>query len=361
MKISAPLVFPLLLGLVLLPLLARAQTVTLPRPSPLASVMQRIGLSDVSVTYSRPSVRDREVWGELVPWGFTDLGFGTAKASPWRAGANENTVFTTSTPLRIEGERLPAGTYGLFMAIAPSGEVTVIFSHDHESWGSYFYDPALDALRITTQWAEAPFSELLTYQFSNVTESSATLELRWEAKRIPFLLEAETPLLTMESLARELRGEKGFVHRSWVNAARYALQHDLQLETALEWIDQALTGPLVGRETFAAYELKAQILEHLGRPGAALAVMDRAVQIGSASDLFNYGRTLLALEQPERAFEVLQLNVERHPGQWPAAFGVAHAIEWLERATADLSAQDTASRETVQRALEKLRRGERLD
>ncbi len=312
----------LLLVFALVPGILPAQSVTLPDVSPAAYVRQTIGITEVSVDYHRPAVRGREIWGSLVPYGFTDPGFGTADAAPWRAGANLNTIFRTSTELFVAGAALPAGTYGLHMAIEESGEVTVIFSANSTSWGSYFYDSAEDALRVTVAWEDASFREGLTYEFTAVTVDSATLSLLWEKKRIPIPLTVETPSLVMQSLKDELRGPKGFVTASWVDAALYAAQHNIELEVALGWIDHALSGPFVGQKSFRSYEIKAQILEQMDRPAEARETMQQAIRIGSAGDLYNYGRQLLAQGDREHAREVFELNAERHPESEPARAGL---------------------------------------
>ena len=139
-----------------------------PRGSQMASVMQRIGTTDVTITYSRPSVNGREIWGKLVPYGLNNLGFGTSKAAPWRAGANENTILTVSDDVTIGGKPLKAGTYGLHMELHENGKVTVILSNNSTAWGSYFYEPSEDALRVDVQTTEVPHTEQLTYNFINV-------------------------------------------------------------------------------------------------------------------------------------------------------------------------------------------------
>ena len=112
-----------------------------PRGSQMASVMQRVGTTDITITYSRPSVNGREIWGKLVPYGMTDLGFGTSKAAPWRAGANENTIITFTHDAKIEGKTIAAGTYGLHINVKDADNATIILSKDKDAWGSYFYDP----------------------------------------------------------------------------------------------------------------------------------------------------------------------------------------------------------------------------
>ncbi|MEP3385072.1 MAG: DUF2911 domain-containing protein, partial [Flavobacteriaceae bacterium] len=135
----------------------------LPRGSQMAKVGQRIGNTDVTIVYSRPSVNDREIWGALVPYGMNNLGFGTAKESPWRAGANENTIFKTTHNLTIGGKTLPAGKYGLHMIVNEDNSATIIFSKNHGAWGSYFYEPSEDALRVDVGTKEVSHVEQLTF------------------------------------------------------------------------------------------------------------------------------------------------------------------------------------------------------
>src|SRR3954468_15238107 len=114
-----------------------------------AMVGERIGLTDITIHYDRPGVKGREgkIWGQLVPYGFSDLGFGTSKAAPWRAGANENTTIEFSDDVKVEGQLLPAGKYAFFIAV-DSLESTLIFSKNNSSWGSFYYEPKEDALRV---------------------------------------------------------------------------------------------------------------------------------------------------------------------------------------------------------------------
>ena len=167
-------------------------TITTPRAaSPAAKVSQTIGISKVTIKYSRPAVNGREgkIWGQLVPYGFTVQGFGNGKPIPWRAGANENTVIHFSDDVKIEGKDLKAGTYGLHMAVYENNEVEVIFSENTTSWGSYWYEESEDALRVKVQSVENAFTERLTYDFTDITPTSTTAVLDWENKRIPFKVE----------------------------------------------------------------------------------------------------------------------------------------------------------------------------
>ena len=144
-----------------------------------ATVAERIGITDVTIHYDRPAVKGREgkIWGGIVPFGFSDLGFGTSKAAPWRAGANENTVIEFTDAVKVEGKNLPAGKYAFFIATDPN-ECTLIFSNNYTSWGSFFYDPKEDALRVKIKPAvQDKSTEWLTYAFESQADNSAVVTL----------------------------------------------------------------------------------------------------------------------------------------------------------------------------------------
>src|SRR5436853_6745711 len=142
-----------------------------------ASVSERIGITDVNMHYDRPGVKGREgkIWGQLIPAGFTDPGFGSSHAAPWRAGANENTTIEFSNDVKIEGQTLAAGKYGFFVAYDPN-ECTLIFSKNSTSWGSFFYKPEEDVLRVKVKPVALDKSvEWMKYEFMNETENAATV------------------------------------------------------------------------------------------------------------------------------------------------------------------------------------------
>lgn len=155
-----------------------AQSISLPQVSPAAETSQTIGITKISVNYSRPSVNGRVIWGGVVPFGFSDLGWADASRSPWRAGANRNTVISFQHDVRVEGKPVAAGRYGLHLAIEESGEALLILSHNSSSWGSYFYDPREDALRVAVRSEEAQHQEQLSYEFSDISKNHATIALR---------------------------------------------------------------------------------------------------------------------------------------------------------------------------------------
>jgi len=142
--------------------------IRLPEASPGATVGQSIGITDVSISYHRPSVNKRKIWGGLVPFG-----------TPWRTGANENTTISFSTPVKIEGQPLAAGTYALY-AIPGATQWTMVFSKFTGDWGVYNYDPSEDALRVNvTPQTVGDSQERLVFTFDDLTNNSATASLRW--------------------------------------------------------------------------------------------------------------------------------------------------------------------------------------
>src|SRR4051794_28359479 len=191
-----------------------------------AVVGERIGITDITIHYDRPAVkgRDGKIWGQLIQTGYNDLGFGNSKQAPWRAGANENTTMEFSTDVKIEGQSLPAGKYGFFVAYDPN-ECTPIFSKNSESWGSFFYNPAEDALRVKVKPVQSDKSvERLKYEFTNQTDSSAVIALQWEKLMIPFKVEVDLINTQLASFRKELQTNKGFLWESWSQAANWCVQ-----------------------------------------------------------------------------------------------------------------------------------------
>src|SRR6476659_9975035 len=199
--------------------------ITSPRvPSPAATVTQTIGISNVTVKYSRPSVKGREIWGALVPYGWNVQAFGLGNSAPWRAGANENTVITFSHDAKVEGQPVPAGAYGLSFVINKDNTGEVILSKDTKSWGSFFYDPKQDQLRAKIQLRDIPQTELLTYDFINNTKTSSELVLDWEKKQLPVKIEFDVDNIVMANAREELKGPIGFNWLGPASAANYTLQ-----------------------------------------------------------------------------------------------------------------------------------------
>src|SRR6478609_6853463 len=288
-----------------------------------AKVIQWIGPVQVSVAYSSPDVhgpngedRKGHIWGELVHYGYIDQGFGTAKAAPWRAGANENTVITFSHDVKVEGKELKAGSYGLFLALEKEGPWTWIFSRNTGSWGSYFYDQKEDALRVTTTPQDAAYTENLTYGFEDRKPNSVVAYLQWENKRVP--LKIEVPginELYVSKMRDELRSYPGFDYRNWSAAAQFCAQNKINLEEALAWADQSMSPSIGGVEEFSTLSTKANVLTALGRDADSEVVMDKAIKIPNTpvGAIHQYGRGLQAAGKNQKAMEIFQFNAKLHP------------------------------------------------
>jgi hypothetical protein len=306
-------------------LTAAAQNLTTPPDggNKKASVSERIGITDVTIHYDRPRVKGREgkIWNNLVPAGFTDLGFGTSKAAPWRAGANENTTINFTTDVMIEGKPLEAGIYGFFVAMG-NGDATLIFSKNSTSWGSFFYDQKDDALRVTVK--TVPLNEnveWLKYEFTNETDSSAVIALMWEKLEIPFKVEVNLVKTQLASFRNELKSDKGFTPDTWVQAAQFAANNN-DFEDALQWSDYSINGRFIGQKNFSTLSTRAMILEKQGKSDEAAAQMKEALALGNMQDLQRYGRQLLTEKKPKEALEVFKMNAQKNPGVFTTDMGL---------------------------------------
>jgi tetratricopeptide (TPR) repeat protein len=290
---------------------AVSQPITTPRtPSPAASVTQTIGISTVTVNYSRPSVKGREIWGKLVPYGWNvQPGFGALNSAPWRAGANENSTIKFSHDAIVEGKPVPAGIYGLFFVINEDNTGELVLSKDHQSWGSFWYDPAHDLFRSKIQLREVPFTEMLTYDFINSTRTSSELVLNWEKKQFPVKIEFDVDRIVMANAAEELKNTTGFNWQGYASAANYAVQNKTDYDQALKWADQAIAM----NSSFTTLSVKSNVLRAMGKTEEADKMMDDAIAIASEVELNNYGYQLMNNGKIDKAIEVLTLNTKRFP------------------------------------------------
>ena len=303
-----------------------------PQASGAASVSQKVGITDIIVNYSRPSVisgngqdRTGTIWGQLVPYGYNNLGFGTSTEAPWRAGANENTTIEFSTDVKVEGKDIKAGKYGFHIALTENGTATLIFSNDIESWGSYFYDKANDALRVDVQSENISQTDLLTYNFIKATTSEATLALDWEKKRIPMNITVNTSELVYENFKNRLKGSDGFNLQSWLTAANYLAQNKIHLDDALTFANAAVEGQFFSQKNFNTLTVKAGVLTAMGKSEEAEKVMVEALAGSDASitDYYTYGRQLIAQDKDAKAMEIFKTANKKWPENWLAPHGLA--------------------------------------
>ncbi len=288
-----------------------------------SKISQFIGPVEITIDYSSPDVhgpngedRTGKIWGGPAHYGFIDQGFGPSKSAPWRAGANENTIFKISHDVTIGGKELKAGSYGLFLAVAKEGPYTWIFSKNSSSWGSYFYDQKEDALRVEVMPIDAPYTEWLSYGFDDRQPSSTTAYLHWEKKRIPFNVEvSNVNEIYATKMREELRGETGFKQENWIAAAQFCLQNKINLEEALTWVNMSVSDPFIGVENFTTMQTRSMIFQALGRDGEANAEMDKAIKHPTADvqAIHQYGRSLLAAGKTEKAMEIFKYNAKQNP------------------------------------------------
>jgi len=237
---------------------APAQNLDLPQASPAVKTVGTIGITKVAVKYNSPQVRGREIWGKLVPYGLTNLGFGSGNPAPWRAGANQNTVIYFSTDVEIEGNPLKAGSYGFFL-IPGENQWTAVFSKNSSSWGSYYYNQSEDALRVKAKTTKAEHMEWLTYGFDNFKADSADVYLHWEKLKISFNVKTDTDTLVLQSIKDQLRGQVGFSWQSYNQAAFYYLGANKHLDQAEKFARQSISmNKTAQNQNILAYVLMAQ-------------------------------------------------------------------------------------------------------
>lgn len=290
---------------------ADAQRLSVPEPSPKATVQQTVGLTEIAVTYHRPAVGGRPVWGNLVPYG-----------EVWRTGANENTVISFSTDVKINGKPLRAGKYGLHTIPTQKGW-TVIFSNATTSWGSYTYDQKEDALRVTATAAAltAP-RERLEFSFEDISNTKATLTLAWERLALPIAIEVDTPRIVMANMRSELRGVAGFTPDPWTQAAAYWLRNGGPLDEALRMVDRSI-GMQPG---YANHMTRAEILEKQGNAAGAKEARAKAQPLATESDLNQAGYRLLQDKKVDAAIALFREAATRYPQSWNAQDSLAEAL-----------------------------------
>lgn len=300
---------PCLLVMIFMSILAAAQSfvIDLPLQSQRAEITQRVGITDITIRYSRPLVNGRKIWDGLVLYG-----------QVWRTGANANTTVTFSDPVTIEGQRLDRGTYGLH-TIPNRDEWTIIFSRNSTAWGSFTYDESEDALRVKVKPQTAEMHPALTFEFDQLQSDSATVELKWEKIAVPFKVAVDVHGLTRESIKTQLRTLARFTWMSWNDAANYLLAEKIDLETALTYADKSI-------EIEDRYDneiTKWRILEALGRREDAVRAQKRAIELASPLQINRFARELLAAKRTEEAFALFRENARKNPNQWFVHDGLA--------------------------------------
>lgn len=318
------ILFPI--TIMLLSTMAWTQNIATPRtPSPGAEVKQTIGISTITVNYSRPSVKGRKIWGELVPYGWNVEPGGSPHKTPWRAGANENTTIEFSHAATVEGKPVPAGKYGLFFVINSDNTGEVVLSKDNRSWGNFFYDPATDLLRANITIRENAMTEALTYEFINLSKNGTELVLNWEKKQFPVKIEFNVDDIVMANAAEQLKGSMGFTWQGYSSAANYSLQNKIYPEQGLVWADRAATM----NKNFTTLNTKAGLLRIQGKTDEAEKMQAEALTMANEVELNAYGYQLLNQNKMDEAIKVFKENTVRYPDSANAwdSLGEGYAIK----------------------------------
>ena len=241
---------------------AQTPKIEFPAASPGCTLKQRVGLTDIEVVYSRPGMKGREIFGSLVPFG-----------AVWRTGANNATKITFSTPVKLNGVEIPAGTYALF-TIPGETEWTIIINKGAAQWGAYKYDAKDDVVRFkATPVKLAETIETFTIEFNRIADESAVMNLIWDHTVVPVKIELDLASKLLPQIETVMASDEK--NKPYYQAAMFYYDHGQDLKKASEWIDAAIKQ----REAHYIVHLKAKILAKLGDKEGAIAAAKRSSEL----------------------------------------------------------------------------------
>lgn len=286
----------------------------LPRTSQGASVMQKIGITDITIAYHRPGVKERQIWGDLVPYG-----------EVWRVGANEKTTMTFSDAVELEGKPVAAGTYAVHM-IPQAESGTFILSTNTAGWGT-LYDPKDDVVRLDVTSRPSEHREWMEFSFTDLSDTGAVIALSWAGRTYPLRIAVPTPEVVLEHARREFSSAPDTTTWEMLRqAAAYAYRQDIHAADALAWIDRSLAV----RKTVSGLCVRADLLSRAGRGEEASRLVDEAVALATEQDMTSYARQLRRDSRPERALELLLKFTERTDDSWMAHGALGETYEALK-------------------------------
>ncbi len=341
--------------------------------NPRATISEEVGITSITIKYSRPDVNKREgkIYGDgnIVPYGFTTGSFITNKnTSPWRAGANENTIVTFEHDVKIEGQSIKAGSYGLHMAMG-ADNVTIIFSTQKDAWGSFYYDEKYDALRVNVKPVALEKSvEYLKYEFIEHKEKYCVIAMQWEKLSVPFKVDVDVDNIVLATVREELTSRKGFTPALTMQATQYCFTKNINLEEALVWSKKAIDGQ-GGQKTYVTLRNLATAYEKLNRIPEADSTMNEALQIATANQFTAYGRTLITQKRIDKAIEVFVASKKRYGDIFGVNNGLMsgysakgdfkNAMKFAEKALAQ--APSDAAKKQLETLLIKLKEGKDIN
>lgn len=251
--------------------LAETPKVEFPAASPGCTLKQRVGLTDIEIVYSRPGVKDRVIFGGMIPYG-----------SVWRTGANAATKVVFSTAVKLNGNEVPAGTYAL-MTVPGKDEWTIIINKGSEQWGTYKYDEKADVVRFKSkvQKLDNPV-ETFTIEFDDIRDESSSLNLAWDKTLVPIKLEVDYADKLSSQIESVMASDEA--KKPYFQAAMFYYNHGKDLKKALTWVDAAIAE----REAHYIVYLKAEILEKQGDKKGAIAAANRSIELATKANDTGY-------------------------------------------------------------------------
>lgn len=280
--------------------------------NPRATISEEVGITSITIKYSRPDVNGREgkVWGDgkLITNGFSTQSFVTnANTAPWRAGANETTTITFEHDVKVEGQAIKAGTYGLYMAVWPE-KATIIFSNQADAWGSFFYEDKNDVLRVDVKPVALDKSvEYLKYEFIEHKEKYCVIALQWEKLSIPFKVDVDVDNIVLARMREQVTGQRGFNAFNLTAAANYFLNKNINLDEALAWSQRAAL-----TKTFPTLNTLGTAYTKLNKFQQADSTMNEALVFANPNQYMGYGRSLIRLKRMDRALEIFNAAQKKY-------------------------------------------------
>lgn len=336
-----------------------------------ATVSEWVGITSVDITYNRPKVKGREgrIWGEVVHYGFADLGFGTTQEAPWRVGSEENTTIAFSTDVTIDGKIIKAGKYGFFIAMGQE-KATLIFSKYNTAWGSFYYNPKDDVLRVEVPVLKMKESkERLTFEFSEQTDTTAVVSMLWEYVKIPFTVGVDLKKEQITEYRRAVNNGGFYVY--WQNmqqAAKYCLINNVNIDEGLTWAERSIND-FFGESNFVTLTTYAGLLEKKGQKVKADSILAIAMPKGNIAQLTSYGLSLLALKKYKEAYTVFSSSYQKEPtninsvyGMIKGEFGIGNkseAIKFAEKLKE--MASDTNTKALADKFIEDIKSGKNIN
>jgi tetratricopeptide (TPR) repeat protein len=339
--------------------------------NPRAMISEEVGITSITVKYSRPDVNKREgkLFGSKVPYGFSEQNNVSGKSdAPWRVGANEATTVTFEHDVKVEGKDIKAGTYALFMAMG-ADNVTLIFSNQNEAWGSFSYKQEDDVLRVDVKPVKLDKSvEWLKFEFIQHGEKHCVLAMQWEYVSVPFRIDVDVDNIVIAKLRKEMTSRKNFIPALELQAAQYCLNKNINLEEALAWSKNAIIGP-AGQKTYITLRNLATAYEKLNRIPEADSTMNEALLIATANQYTAYGRILVTQKRTDKALEIFKASQKRYGDMFGVNSGLVNgysakgdfknAIKHAEKAMAQ--APDENTKKQFEGIIAKLKEGKDIN